>query len=383
MRRVLTELSIKQPWIVLGVAVLVTVLFILQFPNMRIDTDPENMLEEDEPNRVFYRETRDNFNLHDFIAVGVVDESGVFTPDQLNRIHRITAEIGEIEGVIVEDILALSEVDDIKQGAGGTLVIETLMEDEISASDEAKYLYGRIMDNPVLQGKLASQDGQAIALFIPIESKDMSYRIAGEIRQITEKHTGGETYHIAGLPVAQDSFGADMFSQMAYAAPAAMIIIFLLLLLFFRSMKVVLAPMVVAIMSVIWSMGLLIWTGHTVHIMSSMIPIFLIPIAVLDSIHILSEFHDNFKKYKHRDATIRHSIKELFTPMLFTSLTTMAGFLSLALTPIPPVRVFGIFVAFGILVAWLLSLTVNPAIGMPLWTRASGSSGARTTQAQC
>jgi predicted RND superfamily exporter protein len=111
-------------------------------------------------------------------------------------------------------------------------------------------------------------------------------------------------------------------------------------------------------------MGALVGMGYTVHIMSSMIPIFLIPIAVLNSIHIISEFHDHYKKYKHKDATIRHSIGELFMPMLFTSLTTVAGFVSLALTPIPPVQVFGIFVAFGILVAWFLSLTLNPAIGI-------------------
>jgi len=161
-----------------------------------------------------------------------------------------------------------------------------------------------------------------------------------------------------------------MFVQMAYSAPAALLIIALLLFMFFRQMKIVLAPMVVAMMSVIWAMGLLILTGNTVHIMSSMIPIFLIPISVLNSIHIISEFHDHYKRYKHKDATIRHSINELFVPMLFTSMTTVAGFLSLALTPIPPVRVFGIFVAFGIVVAWFLSLTINPAMGMLISTKA-------------
>ncbi|MCK4632102.1 MAG: MMPL family transporter, partial [candidate division Zixibacteria bacterium] len=203
-----------------------------------------------------------------------------------------------------------------------------------------------------------------VAIMIPIESKDMSYRIAGEIKTITEKYGGDEEFYIAGLPMAEDSFGAEMFSQMAYSAPAALLIIFLLLLMFFRKVRIILAPMIVAIMSVIWTMGLLIMTGNTVHIMSSMIPIFLIPIAVLNSIHIISEFHDHYKKHKHKDATIRHSISELFLPMLFTSATTIAGFISLALTPIPPVQVFGIFVAFGILVAWFLSITLNPAIAI-------------------
>ena len=48
-------------------------------------------------------------------------------------------------------------------------------------------------------------------------------------------------------------------------------------------------------------------------------------------------------------------------PMLFTSLTTTAGFLSLAFARIPPVQVFGVFVAIGVMVAWILTITFIPA----------------------
>jgi len=369
MKKRLTDFSIKHPWVVLSVAVAITVFFAFQFPKMTIDTDPQNMLPRDEPVRVFHEKAKETFGLSDFIAVGVVDDNGAFNAQLLNRIYHITDEILDIDGVITADVMAPSTVDDIKQGAGGSLVIKPLMSGEIKTDAEAKYIFGRIMDNPILRGKLASDDGKAIAVFVPIESKDQAYRISSEIQSIIDKYKGDEHYYLAGLPMAEDSFGAEMFNQMAFSAPAAMIIIFILLFVFFRKVKIILAPMIVAIMSVIWSMGLLILTGNTVHIMSSMIPIFLIPIAVLNSIHIISEFHDHYKKHKHKDATIRHTIDELFVPMLFTSLTTIAGFISLALTPIPPVQVFGIFVAFGILVAWFLSLTLNPAIGMLISTK--------------
>ncbi|MBU8934341.1 MAG: MMPL family transporter [candidate division Zixibacteria bacterium] len=364
MKRGLTDFSINHPWWVIGLAVVVTAFFAAQFPNMTIDTDPENMLRDDEPVRIFEHETKDNFGLSDFIAVGIINEEGAFTPQTLNRVYNITLEIEDIEGVVADDIMAPSTVDDIKQGEDGSLIVAPLMEDEIKTQQEADYILARINDNPIFKGKLASEDGKAVAIMIPIESKDMSRRIAGEIQVITEKYGGDEEIHIAGLPMAEDSFGAEMFSQMAFSAPAAMAIIFLLLLMFFRKIRIILAPMIVALMSVIWAMGLLIMTGNTVHIMSSMIPIFLIPIAVLNSIHIISEFHDHYKKYKHKATTIRHSIEELFLPMLFTSATTIAGFISLALTPIPPVQVFGIFVAFGIIVAWFLSITLNPAIAI-------------------
>lgn len=376
MRQALTEFSIKRPWIVIGLAVIVTAFFAMQFPDIKIDTDPENMLPTEEPVRVFYQNVKADFALYDFIAVGVVAPGGAFTPDLLNRIYRITAEIEDIDGVITRDIMAPSTVDDIRQGEGGVLIIEPLMGEEIETQAAADYIFSRIQDNPILRGKLASDDGKAIAIFVPIESKDISYRVAGQITEITGRLGGNYTYHIAGLPVAQDSFGAEMFSQMAYSAPAAMIIIMLLLFIFFRKLKIIIAPMIVAIMSVVWAMGLLILNGNTVHIMSSMIPIFLIPISVLNSIHIISEFHDHYKRYKHKDATIRHSIGELFMPMLFTSLTTVAGFASLALTPIPPVQVFGIYVAFGIIVAWFLSLTLNPAIAMLISTKTLRNFGA-------
>ncbi len=366
MRRFIEEFSINHPWAVIIAVTVITVFFAAQLPGIKIDTDPENMLRADEPARLFDHEVKEEFAISDFIAVGVVVEEGAFNAHLLGNIHAIVEEVSEIEGVVADDILSPSTVDDIRQDSDGVLTVSTLMEYPPENDAEAKFILERIKGNPVLRGKLASDNGKAIALFIPIESKNMSHRIAGEIEEIIARHSSGEEYFIAGLPVAEDSFGAEMFKQMALSAPLAGLIIFLLLLFFFRNARIVIAPMIVAVASVIWTMGLLIMTGNTVHIMSSMIPIFLIPIAVLNSIHIISEFHDEFQKYKHKKTTIRNTILKLFTPMLFTSLTTVVGFASLALTPIPPVRVFGIFVAFGIIVAWLLSITFNPAFAVLL-----------------
>jgi hypothetical protein len=170
-----------------------------------------------------------------------------------------------------------------------------------------------------------------------------------------------EQYHITGLPVAEDTFGVEMFIQMAVSAPLAMLTIFILMLIFFRKLVLVISPMIIAMVAVISTMGLLIAFGYSVHIMSSMIPIFLMPIAVVDSVHILSEFFDVYTKEKGRKASIQEVMSTLFTPMLYTSLTSAAGFLSLALTPIPPVQVFGIFVASGIMIAWLFTVTFVPA----------------------
>ena len=124
--------------------------------------------------------------------------------------------------------------------------------------------------------------------------------------------------------------------------------------------------------------GSLIIAGFPVHIMSSMIPIFLMPIAVLDSIHIISEFFEKYQQTRDRAATMRAVMEALFGPMLYTSLTSSAGFASLALTPIPPVQVFGVFVAMGIMLAWLLKHPsgILPIIGSTTPERIAAAGGA-------
>lgn len=357
----IVELATDYPKTVMALCVILTVVFALQIPKIRIDTDPENMLSPDEPVRVQHTETKKEFSLYDVIVVGILDESteeGVFKKETLERIARITEEIQRIDGVVGDDILSLLTTDDI-DAAGGMLTIKPLL--EAGADVDPEWVKERALKNPLLKGVIVSEDGKLTSIYVPIERKDQSYRISQEIGSIIDKYKGTEEYHITGLPVAEDTFGVEMFKEMTISAPLAGLLIFLLMLFFFRSVVRVTSAMIVALMSVIWAMGLLIGTGFTVHIMSSMIPVFLMPIAVVDSIHILSEFHDRYSPDKGVKATLLEVMDELFIPMLFTSITSAAGFLSLITTPIPPVRVFGAFVAFGILVAWLLTITFIPA----------------------
>ena len=248
---------------------------------------------------------------------------------------------------------------------GGTVHFSYLMSPPLPTTrEEALAVRDGALNNPLLKGTVVSADGQAVAIYLPITDKDISYKISRRLNEMIARLGGPEQYHITGLPVAEDTFGHEMFVQMAVSAPLAMLVIFILMLVFFRKLVLVISPMIVAMVSVICTMGLLIGLGYTVHIMSSMIPIFIMPIAVLDAIHILSESFDRYQATRDKKATILRVMKELFMPMLYTSLTSAVGFASLALTPIPPVQVFGMFVAIGIMLAWLLTVTFIPAYMM-------------------
>ncbi len=339
-----------------------------QFPNIQIDTDPENMLSIDEPVRLDHHQLKKDFKLSDLIVVGIVDETspqGVWRPEVLQRVKQLTRAILKIEGVVKPDVMSLSTSDMIEAG-GGMLDIHTIMQRVPKTQKQADQLKETVLSSPLLAEKLASNDGQGLAIYVPIEDKMISYRVATEIEAIIAEMTSGagaEQYHIAGLPVAEDTFGHDMFLQMAISAPLAGLVLMLMLWWFFHSGVFVAAPMIVAMVTVIVTMGALIGAGFSVHIMSSMIPIFLMPIAVVDSVHILSEFYDRYQSQSSPNVrkVIAEVMAHLFKPMTYTFLTTMVGFGSLALVPIPPVQAFGAFIAMGVFVAWLVSVVFIPA----------------------
>ncbi|WP_461481114.1 efflux RND transporter permease subunit [Porticoccus sp.] len=340
-----------------------------QFHHITVDTDPENMLSQDEPVRVFHHEAKQRFALSDIVVVGIINHrhpQGVFNAESLERIYQLTEFAKRLqwdgEGVISIDLIAPSTIDNIEQGGLGSVNFSWLMSAPPTTDEAALQVLQRAQHIPFLNGTLVSEDGQALALYLPITKKDLSYRIRSQLLDFTSDWAAqGDEVHITGLPVAEDTFGVEMFIQMAISAPLAMLVIFLLLWWFFKKLILVVSPMIIAMVSSLATMGLLIATGNTIHIMSSMIPIFIVPIAVLDAVHILSEFFDRYPVYKDRRKAIEEVMTTLFAPMLFTTLTTMAGFGSLMLTPIPPVQVFGLFIAIGVFLAWLWTILFIPA----------------------
>ncbi len=353
--------SFDHPRLVAGLTVLLTALAVLGSLHARIDTDPENMLEPTQKDRVVYNQLKRDFRLHDLIVVGIVDERGIFRPEALERIARATGRMAHIPGVITETVMSLTTTDNARS-VGGLIEIHPVMRDIPRTDAEMAQLRSDIATNRFLNEKLASKDGRAVAVYLPIRAKDQSYRIAREIESVLKQELlPGETYHVAGLPIAEDTFGHEMFVQMALIAPLAFLGILLLVYLLFGVAAFLLPVGLIAVLSVIWTMAAMIATGHTVHIMGSMIPVFLMPIAILDSIYVLSEFLERYPGLGDRRKALLDSMGPLYRPMLFSSATTAVGFLSLLLGWIPPVRLHGLFVALGVAIAWVLTHTLLPA----------------------
>ena len=369
MQQTISNYVMNHPKVIFIGVFLLSMVTAAMIPLIQIDTDPENMLPADQLERQFHNRVKAQFNLHDMIVVGAVNQSetGIYNTKSLQALLTVADQTAAIEGVIDYDLMALSNIDNIKQGElskpgePGSIQFEWLMKQAPTNQADIQLLTEAVDRLPLLKNTLVSSDHKASSIYVPIADKNESHRISLEIQAIIDTVNSDDDYHITGLPVAEDTFGYQMFVQMGISAPMAGLMIFILLWYFFKNLKFIAAPMIVAMATVIVVMGVMIGMGFTVHIMSSMIAIFLMPIAVVDSIHIMSEFVEKYQPESDREAVIKEVIADLFKPMLFTSITSAVGFFSLMLTPIPPVQIFGAFVGSGIILAFVLTLLFIPA----------------------
>jgi len=107
----------------------------------------------------------------------------------------------------------------------GAIVFSWLMPTPPKTQAQANAIRAKALRVPFLNGTMVSEDGLAIALYLPITEKKLSYRVYRELqKKIATFGQGPEEFHITGLPVAEDTFGVEMFVQMAISAPAAMLV---------------------------------------------------------------------------------------------------------------------------------------------------------------
>jgi predicted RND superfamily exporter protein len=357
----LVEFSIRRPKLVIAATVLLTLLFLTQFPRITTDTNPKNMLPETSDVRVWNNEVDNIFSLYeDTIVVGVRNDAGVLNRETLGRIARITDAILKLQGVAGRDVNGFTTITNVTAEAG-TLKVGPLLSATPQSDAEVEALRGALFGNPLFVNRIISPDGKTTAVYVPLEKGANGAEIAEKIRVIVGKESGPERYYIAGDPVARDTFGAEMFKLMGIFSPVAGMIMFIAIQLMFRNLSLSFTMMAVAMAAIIWSMGLLIGAGFPVHIMSSMAPVFLMAIAT-DSIHIFNEFYFRYREKRDKLAAIRETMAAVSRPVRYTALATAAGFAVLLFMSIIPVKVFGGLIAIGTVVLRLFSFSLIPAI---------------------
>lgn len=357
----LVEFSVDHPKLIVVITIVLSLVFMTQFPRMKTDTNPKNMLPATSEVRVWNDDVEKTFSLYeDMIVLGIVNEKGILNKDTLGKIQRITDEILKISGVAARDVSSFTTIDNVT-AEHETLTVAPLMTRVPEDTQGIEHLRKMLRENPLFINRIISEDEKTTAIYVPLEKGANGKEIADSIREVIRKEKGDEQYYIAGDPVARDTFGAEMFRLMAIFAPIAGMVMLIVRYLMFRDLFLSVTLMMDAMISIVWSMGLLIGLGFPIHIMSSMAPVFLMAIAT-DSMHIFNEFYFRYRETKDKRTAIIETMHAVSRPVRNTALATAAGFAVLLFMNIIPVKVFGGLVAFGTISLRILSFSFIPAM---------------------
>ncbi|MAX10501.1 MAG: hypothetical protein CMG13_06615 [Candidatus Marinimicrobia bacterium] len=193
--------------------------------------------------------------------------------------------------------------------------------------------------------------------------------LVSDVKRIAKNQLNSYDVHFAGQPYltgeVPNLISKDIRSLM-FIGVAVMVILLGLNLKSFYSVFIV---FLTSLLSLVGTMGFMGWlyliTGYDIYnftILGTSMPIILLTIANSDGVHIAARFRKEVRKLKDVSLALAATLKSLRKPIFLTSLTTAIAFLSMISSPIPHMIGYGIVIAFGVFLAWILSTTFLPSL---------------------
>jgi len=107
----LLRFSVRCPRLVITLAGVITVFALLFIPRIQLRLDGRSLIPSNLPQFAEGDQAAARFELRDLVLIGVGNEqSGIYTPETLQRIARLSDGLGRIEGVVADSVISLSTV---------------------------------------------------------------------------------------------------------------------------------------------------------------------------------------------------------------------------------------------------------------------------------
>lgn len=270
-------------------------------------------------------------------------------------------------------VRSLTTVEDLYAENQDMFMAEPLVANVDASADELAALKQRALDNPLYRGLLLAPDARATSIQVELaitgdDTINMRKAYAA-IEAAIAQHPGPEAVYLGGVPVINTEIARVMDEDNRTFLPLVIVMICLMLYLSFRRWQGLVLPLAVAVITLVWTLGIMAALGIRQNVVTTMLPIFIMAISVSDAIHYLSNYYGALAG-RTADKAVMSAFRDLALPLFMTSVTTMIGFLSLAWTDIVSVREFGLLVALGVLLAFVVTLLLFPAV-LPAWRAAA------------
>jgi hydrophobe/amphiphile efflux-3 (HAE3) family protein len=367
-----------------------------QIPKITIDTSTEGFLHKEDPAIQAYNAFRDQFGRDEVIIIAIQPEQ-VFDLQFLEKLKLLHEDL-EDNVPYVEDINSLINARNTR-GEKNELIVGDLLENWPNDQAQLEILEKRARTNPMYKNLLLSEDGRFTTIVIQTHSHSVAVtevdvlsefddspdesdknevtvgtpaeyltdaensQAVESVQQIVKKFKSPDfPIYIAGSPVVTHFLKRSMMGDMRKFMVLAIAAVAVLLFIMFRRITGVLFPMLIVILSLLSTVGIMAVTGTAIKLPTQILPSFLLAVGVGTSVHILSIFFQHFRENGDKEEAVAFAMGHSGLAVVMTNVTTAAGLLSFATSEVAPVADLGIFAGIGVLVAFINTIILLPAL---------------------
>jgi uncharacterized protein len=354
----LFKFILRIKWLIILLVLSITVFLAFRIPDIKINSDVISSLPDSDKDAVLLKKIGAKFGGNKTGMI-IIESENVFTHSVLEHVKQITDTLSETEGV--SSVTSLTSIMDIKTDENGLEIGQLIDADKLPESaDELAVLKERVLSHENFKGTIVSEDGTATVIVFSLSEEGNMQSLARMVKEKIESLGLPEKIYFGGSPMLITSISELIAKDLKKLLPFAFILISLVLYLGFRTIRGVVLPLLTAVISIIWVLGIMSLSGSEVNMVSNNIPIVLLAVGTAYAIHVLNRI-DQVKEDLNKAVLI--AMTYVTIPVILAALTTIAGFLSFLFgSYLTMIRDFGIFSALGTFIALVLSIFFVPAL---------------------
>lgn len=374
---------IRHPWRTLAAAAVVTLAAAPGLLRLELRTDGAAMVPRDAAGVREDREIRDEFRVEDDLVVVVraSEPEGIFHAHTLRLLRDLTADLQAHPEIGPDRVTSLA-TERGHRVRTGSLSFRTFL-DPLPATREARdLLRSEIRDLGLYSGTLVSRDESHATILVGVPAASRRIDLLRDVEAVAARHaTRPGEVSVIGAPAAEALLGTCILEDLGIPEavlgrsigarsggpgllPLVLLVVALVFGAGFRSLAATVLPLTEVGACLVAVFGLMGLAGVPIYLTTPVLPVVLTVVGVTDEVHIFARYAQlrRGEPGRHPRDVVRRTMDEMVRPVVKTSITTAVGFLSFALSPIAPIRSFGLFAAVGIVFCMIWSLSVIPAL---------------------
>lgn len=209
-----------------------------------------------------------------------------------------------------------------------------------------------------------SADGRLITVLVglvPLPPRE-ARRLVGELEALLARGPAGVETRLTGLPLVSRALDAGVMEVAVRLFPVVALLAVALLVLALRRLTDVLLPLALVTVCETVVFGAMGYSGARLNFLTVILAPLLFVLTLATALHLLACWRRLRQEGLDAESAVEETYRLKGWPVFWTGVTTFAGFGSLATSPLPPVRMLGLWSAFAIAFMTLAAFGLYPAL---------------------